>query len=87
MELRQRAVEALDVTEVAKHEFWCDRPVLITGATGLLGGWINSNNILAQNITLYEQNSTLNISNFNVSGTINTQSGIISILNSTLDIG
>ncbi len=40
MELRQRAVEALDVTEVAKHEFWCDRPVLITGATGLLGGWM-----------------------------------------------
>jgi CDP-glucose 4,6-dehydratase len=33
-------VEALDVTEVAKHEFWRDRPVLITGATGLLGGWM-----------------------------------------------
>ena len=28
------------VTEIAKKEFWRDRPVLVTGATGLLGGWM-----------------------------------------------
>src|ERR1700691_4438908 len=24
----------------AKHNFWQDRPVLVTGATGLVGGWL-----------------------------------------------
>ena len=28
------------VNENAKKEFWRDRPVLVTGATGLLGGWM-----------------------------------------------
>lgn len=30
------------VAEVAKRDFWRDRPVLVTGATGLLGGWMVS---------------------------------------------
>jgi CDP-glucose 4,6-dehydratase len=28
------------MNEGAKHQFWRDRPVLVTGATGLLGGWM-----------------------------------------------
>ena len=28
------------MTESAKRDFWRDRPVLVTGATGLLGGWM-----------------------------------------------
>jgi CDP-glucose 4,6-dehydratase len=28
------------MNENAKMEFWRDRPVLVTGATGLLGGWV-----------------------------------------------
>jgi len=30
----------MDVSENLKREFWLDRPVLVTGATGLLGGWM-----------------------------------------------
>lgn len=33
-------MENLGVTEIVKHEFWRDRSVLVTGATGLLGGWM-----------------------------------------------
>jgi CDP-glucose 4,6-dehydratase len=37
-------VEDLAVTEIdtEKLDFWRDRPVLVTGATGLLGGWLVS---------------------------------------------
>jgi CDP-glucose 4,6-dehydratase len=39
-----RAVENLGVTraDADKQDFWRDRPVLVTGATGLLGGWLVS---------------------------------------------
>ena len=35
MEPRRRALEGLGVTA-----FWQDRPVLVTGATGLVGAWL-----------------------------------------------
>ena len=35
-------MENLEVNEAAKRDFWRDRPVLVTGATGLLGGWMVS---------------------------------------------
>jgi CDP-glucose 4,6-dehydratase len=31
---------AVTGTNAEKHDFWRDRPVLVTGATGLLGGWL-----------------------------------------------
>ena len=30
----------LDLTETPAQEFWRDRPTFVTGATGLLGGWL-----------------------------------------------
>jgi CDP-glucose 4,6-dehydratase len=35
MECRHRAVEGVGVSE-----YWLDRPTLVTGATGLVGGWL-----------------------------------------------
>ena len=35
-------MENLEVNEATKRDFWRDRPVLVTGATGLLGGWMVS---------------------------------------------
>lgn len=33
-------LEAVGVRRLVTREFWKDRPVLVTGATGLLGGWL-----------------------------------------------
>src|ERR1051325_6660826 len=37
---RQRSLESMELTTVANREFWRDRPTLVTGGTGLLGGWL-----------------------------------------------
>jgi CDP-glucose 4,6-dehydratase len=37
---RQRALENMAVTFSVNKEFWQDRPTLVTGGTGLLGGWL-----------------------------------------------
>jgi CDP-glucose 4,6-dehydratase len=37
---REGTVEGLAVTEGSEERFWRDRPTLVTGATGLLGGWL-----------------------------------------------
>src|SRR4051794_4452455 len=38
--LERRAVEGVGVTGIGSPAFWRDRPTLVTGATGLLGGWL-----------------------------------------------
>jgi CDP-glucose 4,6-dehydratase len=40
MEYRQGAVETVGMNESIKRDFWRDRSVLVTGATGLLGSWM-----------------------------------------------
>jgi len=37
---RQGAVEAVAVTDKGRSAFWRDRRVFVTGATGLVGGWL-----------------------------------------------
>jgi CDP-glucose 4,6-dehydratase len=39
MERASRAVESLGMS-VPQKNFWLDRPTLVTGATGLIGGWL-----------------------------------------------
>ena len=41
MEWKSRALESLELTLSTNSEngFWLDRPTLVTGATGLVGGW------------------------------------------------
>ena len=34
--------------EVVRNSFWRDRPVLVTGATGLVGGWLVRRLLAAQ---------------------------------------
>ena len=34
--------QAVNGADAEKRDFWRDRPVLVTGATGLLGGWLVS---------------------------------------------
>ena len=33
-------MEDLGLSETPSHDFWRDRPTLVTGATGLVGGWL-----------------------------------------------
>src|SRR5213596_572162 len=35
---RLRTVESM--VDAVNKDFWCDRPVLVTGATGLVGNWL-----------------------------------------------
>jgi CDP-glucose 4,6-dehydratase len=37
---RERALESMAVTISAGNPFWQDRPTFVTGASGLLGGWL-----------------------------------------------
>lgn len=37
---RQRALENLGLSAQAPADFWRDRPTLVTGASGLVGGWL-----------------------------------------------
>ncbi len=37
---RRAAMESVEMTENTEHRFWQDRSVLVTGASGLLGGWL-----------------------------------------------
>jgi CDP-glucose 4,6-dehydratase len=40
VENRQRPLEGLAMTKHLNTQFWRDRPTLVTGATGLVGGWL-----------------------------------------------
>ena len=44
----QSAVEDMVVDDNRKQSFWQDRPTLVTGATGLLGGWLVRQLLAAQ---------------------------------------
>ncbi len=33
-------MEGVAMSEHSTHTFWLDRPTLVTGATGLVGGWL-----------------------------------------------
>jgi len=37
---REATVEGMGMTEEGSRRFWQDRPVLVTGSTGLLGSWL-----------------------------------------------
>ncbi len=37
---RQASLETVGIMQKSKTAFWQDRPVFVTGATGLLGGWL-----------------------------------------------
>ena len=37
---RAATLEDVGLTSEAPTEFWRDRPTLVTGATGLVGGWL-----------------------------------------------
>ena len=40
MDQRQSAVEGMVVEDLVNAQFWRDRPVFVTGASGLLGSWL-----------------------------------------------